>query len=337
MELITSVGGCNAKEFASQLTLFEWNLYRNISIKELCEYSNRASGQNDRSPSIQSSIMWFNTLAHAVIIDVLKPDIKQRIEIIEFWIKVGHYCRKLNNFNGVMEIIGALSGVPISRLQLTWNGISKKSLHLFHSLEQLMSTTKNYDEYRSHLDKLHSSKQPAVPYLGLFLRDMVFIGENPSVIQENDTNNINQYKVDKERHLITNVVTFQERSYKVHPSPKTVMILEQLKKSKSKIDTDNGLYERSLLMEPPRKTIHNDVNSKNSQSSYFSMTKSLSTSTDYSIDNNIQEIPKFNRSQSMVHMNQSISPKLTRHQSTIFSKVAKDIEKSKEELESNVM
>jgi len=249
MELITNLGGANSKEFAQQLTLFEWNLFHQISIKDLMDYSKGI----ENAISIQASILWFNNLSNSITIDILKPDLKQRVETTAFWIKVANYCRKLNNYNAVMEIVASLGSVSISRLQRTWSHLPKKYVRRFKACESLMSSVENYKEYRTQLEKVGSTNACAVPYLGMYLRDVIFIDENPATLEHGE---INQFKVDLERQLIRNVVKFQDRNYKFQESARLKMILDSWKKTNTNANCiENGLYERSILMEPCKNNI----------------------------------------------------------------------------------
>lgn len=247
MELIKTLGGASPKEFAHQLTLFEWNLFHQISIKDLLDYS---KGSQNKSLSIQASILWFNNLSNSITIDILKPELSQRVETLAFWILVGHQCRKMHNYNAVMEIVASLGGVAVSRLSRTWQHLPKKFVTKWKIIENLMSNFDNYKEYRSQLEKLAGTKSCAVPYLGIYLRDMVFIDENPATLG----GAVNQFKVDLERQLITSVVKFQERNYRMTENIKLKMILDSWKKSNTNANVENGLYERSVLMEPSRLT-----------------------------------------------------------------------------------
>jgi len=257
MELITVLGNSNPKDFSSQLTLFEWNIFRQVSIKELLEYTKQGLA---KSQSIQTSVLWFNNISNSIIIDILKPELKQRVDTIQFWIQVGFHCKKLNNFNGVMEVLAALGCVAISRLKKTWNAVSKKYIEMFHDLEELMSSVDNFKEYREKLEKLCNSKASAVPYLGIYLRDIIFVEENP---QKLESGKINGFKVDLERQLLSSFINFQQRKYnKIDEDIAVTQILTTWEKSNANTNVENGLYERSILMEPSRSSIelkHNDL------------------------------------------------------------------------------
>lgn len=201
----------------------------------------------EHSPSIHSSIQWFNNFSNSVIIDILKPELRQRVDTLIFWIKVGDNCRKLNNFNGVMEILAALGSCPVCRLQKAWHALPRKFLEMFQELEQIMSSIENFKEYRSRLEALSITKAPTVPYMGIYLRDMMFIDENPALVN----GVVNQFKVDLERQVLSGFISFQEREYKhILHDPILRKILDTWKLSHSNANMENGLYERSILMEP---------------------------------------------------------------------------------------
>lgn len=55
-------------------------------------------------------------------------------------------------------------------------GLSPQILEMFEQLKRLMTTEKNYLTYRNVI-KL--ANPPCIPYLGVFLTDLVFIDEAP--------------------------------------------------------------------------------------------------------------------------------------------------------------
>ncbi len=52
------------------------------------------------------------------------PDDKKRAALVEHWIKVAEKLLDLNNFNGVMELIGGLGSTSVVRLKKTWKNVS---------------------------------------------------------------------------------------------------------------------------------------------------------------------------------------------------------------------
>jgi hypothetical protein len=53
-----------------------------------------------------------------------QPEIKNRVKIVEKFIKIANYCFKLNNFNTTLAIVSGLNLVSVSRLKATWEVLS---------------------------------------------------------------------------------------------------------------------------------------------------------------------------------------------------------------------
>jgi len=103
---------------ARQLTLLESTLFRAIRPHEFLNQNWSKPGRELNSPNILIMIEWFNKVSlWASTTMVLANDNKDRIQIIKKWIDVAEECRKLNNLNSVMEILGGLRMAAVSRLK----------------------------------------------------------------------------------------------------------------------------------------------------------------------------------------------------------------------------
>jgi hypothetical protein len=89
--------------------------------------------------------------------------------LIEVEAQVQHLLT-LNNFNGVMEIIGGLNYHAVSRLKSTWEALPSNALRTFETLNDTMDNKLNYKNYRAALK--NAAKGSVVPYLGLFSVDI---------------------------------------------------------------------------------------------------------------------------------------------------------------------
>jgi hypothetical protein len=52
-------------------------------------------------------------------------DDKKRVAMVEYWISVAEALLELNNFSGVMEMMGGLGATSVMRLKRTWASVNK--------------------------------------------------------------------------------------------------------------------------------------------------------------------------------------------------------------------
>lgn len=129
----------------NHVDFFKFHSFQKIQPKEcLAQAWNK---NKTAAPNICEMIHRTNTVVLWVAHQILenkKED--KRAKAIRKFIKVAHELRKLNNFNGLKEIIGGLRSVPIMRLKKTWALVPKKHLENYKELEKIVSTAKNYKE-----------------------------------------------------------------------------------------------------------------------------------------------------------------------------------------------
>jgi hypothetical protein len=89
-------------------------------------------------------------------------------------------------------------------------GISTASLDMFKRLENEMKPTKNYQLYRERMQKLKKENTPLLPWLGLILKDITFMDENPDHL---DNGLINFEKVGLLGNLISEVEWLQNQTF----------------------------------------------------------------------------------------------------------------------------
>lgn len=121
--------------------------------------------------------------------------IETRGKMITIFIKIAKRLNELHSFNSLMAIIVALKGAPIYRLKKTWSQyVSKRDTALFERLSDIMLDTN--DNKRKMRDTIMNCKLPCIPFLGLFLTDLIHIDiahphnsfDNPQ--RRNQMNNI---------------------------------------------------------------------------------------------------------------------------------------------------
>ena len=149
-----------------------------------------------------------------------------------------------------MEIVSGLQNASVHRLKQTWAILPPKSREIFTRLVADLDAESNFSKYR---DLLHKSKPPIVPYLGMFLTDLVFIYDgNPNYIP--DTNLVNVAKLDMLASTIKELQRYQDTPYRFS----TVESIREYLVSKPIITDPEELYNLSMKRETRalRKTQH---------------------------------------------------------------------------------
>jgi len=154
-------------ELARQLTLIEDTIFRDVTAKSLIQHVLNPAGGGKETDRF---IAHFNKTTRWMVTVVLdQPDRGSRRQCIEQLIQVGLECRTLCNLNGVMEVIASLSSTALRRLAGTWDDVDGKLIKRLEELESLMGFTNNFSRYRRALKEMSA---PAIPYLGVVLRDI---------------------------------------------------------------------------------------------------------------------------------------------------------------------
>eukprot|EP00026_Physarum_polycephalum_P000460 Phypoly_transcript_00461.p1 GENE.Phypoly_transcript_00461~~Phypoly_transcript_00461.p1 ORF type:complete len:1571 (+),score=342.16 Phypoly_transcript_00461:421-4713(+) len=235
---MVDLGAVECSTMAIQLTLVDHELLRAIKPSEFLHknFTRLAS-----SPNFNCMVNKFNEWGMWVCSVVLAHEkLNDRVSIIAYFIELAKCCVEINNFNAGCALIGGLNHSSISRLKTSWEKVPSKSIQDYERLLTLFDMSLNYKNYR---EALKMCKPPAIPYLGLFPKDLTAVEEG----NENHTLDglINFEKFRLLSKQVKKIEAFQHPLFSAKIIPKINAYLKNLK-----LFSEKELYEKSLLYEP---------------------------------------------------------------------------------------
>ncbi|KNC52088.1 uncharacterized protein AMSG_00916 [Thecamonas trahens ATCC 50062] len=240
------------RELARQVTLREFALYSAIKPYECLNQAwavkpDEVEGLY-KAPHIRSIISRFNAMSEYVAVTILREaELEARVAVVTRFIQIASELRKINNFNGVMEILAGLQLTPIFRLKRTWAGVSPRNMSKFNELAAEMNRDLNYKAPRA---ALATANPPCIPYLGIFLTDLTFVEDGNSDLTPSGLINF-----DKRRRLaliIGEVQQYQQTPYCLQALPQ---LQDWIWGESEAVEYDESvMYDRSLEVEPREST-----------------------------------------------------------------------------------
>ncbi|KAF9431881.1 hypothetical protein BGZ76_011576 [Entomortierella beljakovae] len=234
-------------EFARQLTIMEATVYNKIRPVECLakawtsEEPEVAAKAVNIKKMIETSNLYANWIDEMVLCE---KEIKKRVLIIRHLVLIAEKLRQLNNFSMLSTTMAALSQSPIHRLKRTWEQVPTKTMTSFMELQTLMGVAKNWADYR---DELHKANPPCVPFVGMYLTDLVMIQDGNQDFLKKSNSLINFYKRVKTAEIIREIQQYQSVPYCLTPVPE---IQSYIKKGLDSAKSVTVLYDMSLALEP---------------------------------------------------------------------------------------
>lgn len=229
------------EEIARQLTLIEFSYYKEIKTTELLSQSWSKEKLKHRAPHVLQVINRFNEVSQWVGSTIVTTQrIKDRSKILGKLINIADHLRKLNNFSTLMAFVAVFNSAAIHRLKHTFSELSPSTHDQLSELRKIVDSENGYKHYKATLE---STPPPCIPYLGIYLTDLVFTEE----ANEQFVNGLINFRKSRSLHsIISRIKTFQRVGYNLQTVHQIQSLLLNLH---PRID-DKLVFKYSCIIEP---------------------------------------------------------------------------------------
>ncbi|KAG5645359.1 hypothetical protein DXG03_006421 [Asterophora parasitica] len=198
-------------DIAEQLTLLESRRYIKVTPHDcLCHNGTQLPEANGLAlfcSTHDQVVSW-------VKVSILSNDaLGKRADTIEFWIKVAEKCKAMNNFASMSAVINALSSTVVTRLHLTWAHVNRKS-----ALDNLLRHNEPTGGFSGYRALLQNVEGPCVPFVSMFLTDLVHIQDHYS----DEGDNICFIQRQRSYETVSAILKYQSRNYDIAESESTM-------------------------------------------------------------------------------------------------------------------
>jgi len=229
------------EHIAEQLTLYEFNIYNSIKPTELLNQSWAKPETEHQAAHVIRLIERFNLVSMWVVFLIVTPmRVKERAKRFAKLIKIATYLHKpLNNYSMLMAFVSGFSHSAVSRLKHTKALLQRSQLKQLAEMDAVMSAESAFGNFRRDLK---NCTPPAVPYIGVYLKDLIFIEDgNPDTID----GLINFSKRQLLYKVIEEMQQYQLKPYDIKQDLSIAPFVQTIFKY-----DENHLYKLSLEREP---------------------------------------------------------------------------------------
>ncbi|XP_053674945.1 ras-specific guanine nucleotide-releasing factor RalGPS1 [Anopheles nili] len=233
-------------ELAAQITLLDFPIFNAIQPEELTGCGWTKKNKHTLAPNVVGFTKRFNHTTFWTVQEILNGvSPKDRAEIISHFIKVAKKLHDINNLHSLFAVISALKSASVHRLKESWLLVSRKDQQQLDRLSQLFDESDNWAALRKCLNQF---KLPGIPYLGIFLTDIIYI----DLMHPSKSGEESYARETKMNNVLRVLSSYQSSNYTfISPVPPTLRYLQ----SRRYIDElqnifEEDQYKKSLNLEP---------------------------------------------------------------------------------------
>eukprot|EP01137_Pigoraptor_chileana_P023752 Opistho-2@90583 len=240
----------DTNELSKQMLIIDIERFKAISPEEFVQTLPTKEGVPDIVKTLSNLgayVQWFNRMSYWVATEIVgQASLKDRVTLIERFVKVAKNCKRLHNYNALMGIVAGLNMSPVQRLKKTWTLCSNKTTSDLRDLELAMSPAGNFKNYRDILSVPDADAKPGsfccVPFFSLMVKDLYFtVDANPNRLPNG---HVNFEKLWQLSDRVTMIMRFQQSHCAFEPNTAVKQYVET-----ARVLDEKSLYEASKKLE----------------------------------------------------------------------------------------
>lgn len=211
----------NVKEFGKQLCLYARILFQKINLYEFYFWVQKDTTlRNMRAPNLLAVSSFANQLSSWVVTEIVSTaNFKSRVTVVKKFISLAAFCWKFGNLDSALQIYYGLNYPAVTRLKATWEELNSKHQDSIAELTQLresIESEKNFGSLRKLVEKFRLEGKPCVPYLGVFLQDIIYFADSTETLLDNG--HVSWRKLSRIASLFKHITELQKPSYLFVPN-----------------------------------------------------------------------------------------------------------------------